>query len=167
MGAAWTSFESPIGRLTIVVGDGGGLRALRFPGPDGAPADVELRPLPEVTAQLSEYFAGERRGFDLDVELAGTPLQLQVWGLLRQIPYGATVSYGELAEGVDPAAYPAALEPHERARAVGAEVGRTPVPIVIPCHRVLGADGSLTGYGGGLDRKRALLDLESSQLALL
>ncbi len=92
---------------------------------------------------------------------------MEVWARLREIPYGTTVSYGQVAAAVDPAAFPPHLERHRWARAVGTEVGRTPVPIVIPCHRVLGADGSLTGYGGGLDRKRALLDLESSQLALL
>ena len=92
---------------------------------------------------------------------------MAVWNRLRRIPYGATLSYGEIAEDLGEAVFPADLEPHERARAVGAEVGRTPVPIVVPCHRVIGADGSLTGYGGGLERKRALLDLESSQLALL
>ena len=117
-----------------------------------------------MTAQLDQYFAGERRRFELDVELDGTRFQTAVWERLREIPYGSTASYGEIADDLGEAAFPAGLEPHERARAVGAEVGRTPVPIVIPCHRVIGADGSLTGYGGGLERKRALLDLESSQL---
>ena len=129
--------------------------------------EVDNRSMPQVTAQLDQYFAGERRRFDLDVELGGTPFQVAVWERLREIPYGSTASYGEIAAGLGEAAFPAALEPHERAGAVGAEVGRTPVPIVIPCHRVIGADGSLTGYGGGLERKRALLDLEGSQLALL
>ena len=123
--------------------------------------------MPRVTDQLDQYFAGARTRFELDVELAGTPFQLAVWERLREIPYGSTVSYGEVAEEIGEAAFPAGMEPHERPRAVGAEVGRTPAPIVIPCHRVIGADGSLVGYGGGLDRKRALLELESSQLALI
>ena len=117
-------------------------------------------------AQLDEYFAGARQGFDLRVELRGDPFQLRVWERLREIPYGETASYGQIAADLDETAFPAGLEPHERARAVGTEIGRTPVPIVVPCHRVLGADGSLTGYGGGLERKRALLDLESDQLVL-
>jgi methylated-DNA-[protein]-cysteine S-methyltransferase len=115
---------------------------------------------PHVSAQLDEYFVGERTEFALEVELDGTSFQMAVWDRLRRIPYGATVSYGEIAEDLGAAAFPAGLELHERARAVGTEVGRTPVPIVIPCHRVIGADGSLTGYGGGLERKRALLELE-------
>jgi methylated-DNA-[protein]-cysteine S-methyltransferase len=160
----WTAYESPLGRLTVVLSPGGALRAIRFPGPPGPP---EPPAAPQVSAQLDEYFAGERTEFELEVELDGTAFQIAVWNRLRRIPYGATVSYGEIAEDLGEAAFPAGLEPHERARAVGTEVGRTPVPIVVPCHRVIGADGSLTGYGGGLARKRALLDLESSQLALL
>jgi len=161
-----TAYESPIGLLRIEVGPRGALRSLRFPAPGPEPT-VERRAFPVVAEQLDEYFAGERRVFELEVELSGTPLQMQVWRRLRGIPYGATVAYGELAEEIGPAAFPAGVEIHERARAVGAEVGRTPVPIVIPCHRVVGADGSLVGYGGGLERKRSLLALESSQLALL
>jgi methylated-DNA-[protein]-cysteine S-methyltransferase len=166
MGAPWTTYESPLGRLTIVLSPGGALRAIRFPG-GPAMAEADARAMPEVTAQLGQYFAGERRRFELDVELTGTRFQVAIWERLREIPYGSTVSYGEIVDDLGEAAFPAGLEPHERARAVGTEVGRTPVPIVVPCHRVIGADGSLTGYGGGLDRKRALLDLESSQLALL
>jgi methylated-DNA-[protein]-cysteine S-methyltransferase len=166
MAPSWTAYESPLGQLTVVVSPGGALRAIRFPGGPDLP-EADARAMPRVTAQLDQYFAGERRRFELDVELEGTRFQTAVWERLREIPYGSTVSYGEIAEDLGEAAFPAGLEPHERARAVGAEVGRTPVPIVIPCHRVIGADGSLTGYGGGLERKRALLDLESSQLALL
>ena len=162
----WTAYESPLGRLTVVLSPGGALRAIRFPGPPGPP-ELRAHPAPQVSAQLDEYFAGERTEFELEVELDGTAFQMAVWTRLRRIPYGATVSYGEIAEGLGEAAVPVGLELHERARAVGTEVGRTPVPIVVPCHRVIGADGSLTGYGGGLERKRALLDLESSQLALL
>jgi methylated-DNA-[protein]-cysteine S-methyltransferase len=164
---AWTTYESPIGRLTIEVGARGDLRRLSFPGPGAEPAGLERRAIPSVAEQLDQYFAGERRAFDLEVEVSGTPLQTQIWRRLLEIPYGATITYGALADELDPATFPDRLEPHERARAVGAEVGRTPVPIVIPCHRVVGADGSLVGYGGGLERKRSLLALESDQLALL
>jgi methylated-DNA-[protein]-cysteine S-methyltransferase len=162
----WTAYESPLGRLTVVLSPGGALTAIRFPGRPG-PAGPPPHPAPHVSTQLDEYFAGERTEFELAVELDGTAFQMAVWNRLRRIPYGATISYGEIAEDLGEPAFPAGLEPHERARAVGTEVGRTPVPIVVPCHRVIGADGSLTGYGGGLERKRALLDLESSQLALL
>ena len=165
MSEAWTEYESPLGPLTIVVSSKRALTALRFPG-EPTPDEAGRRPLPEVTAQLDEYFAGARQGFDLTVELRGNPFQLRVWERLREIPYGKTASYGQVAADLDEAAFPADLEPHERARAVGTEIGRTPVPIVVPCHRVLGADGSLTGYGGGLERKQALLDLESDQLVL-
>ena len=129
--------------------------------------DAEAGEAPQVVAQLDQYFAGQRRQFDLDLELAGTPFQTAVWERLRLIPYGSTISYGQLATALGEAAFPAGLAAHEHARAVGAEVGRTPIPMIIPCHRVVGADGSLVGYGGGLDRKRALLALESSQLALI
>ena len=153
MSESWTEYESPLGTLTIVVSSKGELTALRFPG-GPAPDEAERRLLPEVTAQLDEYFSGARQGFDLAVELRGSPFQLRVWERLREIPYGETASYGQIAADLDEAVFPTALEPHERARAVGTEIGRTPVPIVVPCHRVLGADGSLTGYGGGLERKR-------------
>ena len=160
----WTVIESPVGPLTLS-GGRAGLREVAFDGQ--ASPRAPRRPMPEVTAQLEAYFAGELREFDLDLDLRGSPLQIQVWGRLREIPYGSTVTYGELAEQIDAAAFTAGTEPWERARAVGAEVGRTPTPIVVPCHRVIGADGSLTGYGGGLWRKRTLLDLEMPQQALL
>ena len=92
---------------------------------------------------------------------AGRPLQQLVWAQLREIPYGATTSYGELAGRIEESAYPEGLEPYQRVRLAAAAIGRTPTPILVPCHRVIGADGSLTGYGGGLQRKQALLDLES------
>jgi methylated-DNA-[protein]-cysteine S-methyltransferase len=116
--------------------------------------------MPEVERQLGAYFAGELRTFELELDMRGTPLQLEVWRRLLDIPYGETTSYGELAARVDPALFGADVEPWQRARAVGTANGRNPVSIVVPCHRVIGADGSLTGYGGGLRRKRALLDLE-------
>ena len=155
----WTVYESPLGPLTVSVGPRG-LRSVHFPR-RGPQLDERLRqPLPEVTSQLDEYFAGERRAFELELDLRGTPLQLGVWERLREIPFGETASYGELAGRIEESAFPPGVEPYERARIVGSAVGKTPTPIVVPCHRVIGADGSLTGYGGGLQRKQALLDLE-------
>ena len=167
MGDVWNTYESPLGPLTVVSSAAGALRALRFPG--GPAMDEAGRaPMPSVFEQLDQYFAGERRRFDLGVEFSGTPLQIAGLGAAApRSPTGRRPATERSSADVDPAAFPAPLEPHERARAVGTEIGRTPVPIVIPCHRVVGADGSLTGYGGGLDRKRALLELESSQLALI
>jgi methylated-DNA-[protein]-cysteine S-methyltransferase len=150
---AWTVVESPLGPLTLV-GDDHGLQAVYFPGRSG-PLDEATRdeaPFADAVTQLEEYFAGERRAFDLPLVLEGTPFQRRVWDALRTIEYGGTRSYGEVA---------AEIGRLDRVRAVGAAVGRTPVPIIVPCHRVIGADGSLTGYGGGLQRKKALLDLES------
>jgi methylated-DNA-[protein]-cysteine S-methyltransferase len=121
---------------------------------------LDRRPMPQLTDQLDAYFAGEREVFELDLDLRGTPLQLLVWDRLRQIPYGATTTYGELARQIDERHYPADLEPYKRVRLAATAIGRTPTPILVPCHRVIGADGSLTGYGGGLERKRALLELE-------
>jgi methylated-DNA-[protein]-cysteine S-methyltransferase len=116
--------------------------------------------MPALTGQLDRYFAGELRAFDVELDLRGRPLERIIWSLLLEIPYGETASYGELADRIDPSSYPAGLEPYKRPRLIGGAVGRTPTPIVVPCHRVIGADGSLTGYGGGLHRKQALLDLE-------
>ena len=150
---AWTVCESPVGPLTLL-GDHAGLHAVYFRGRSG-PLDERARdaaPFADAVAQFGEYFAGERRVFDLPLVLAGTPFQRQVWDVLRTIDYGATRSYGDVA---------AAIGRLDRIRAVGSAVGRAPVPIIVPCHRVIGADGSLTGYGGGLQRKQALLDLES------
>jgi methylated-DNA-[protein]-cysteine S-methyltransferase len=148
----WTIHETPLGPLTLR-GGAHGLTALGFPG-RGEPLD-EAAHAPDLFAdavrQLDEYFAGERRRFDLELDLAGTPFQRSVWDRLLRIAYGATTTYGAIARE---------LGRSDRVRAVGAAVGRTPIPIIVPCHRVLGADGSLTGYGGGLQRKQALLDLE-------
>jgi methylated-DNA-[protein]-cysteine S-methyltransferase len=156
---SWTVYESAIGALTLTGGPQG-LTSVRFPDGSPRPAEIAERPMSWAVAQLVEYFAGERREFELALDLEGAPLQQRVWQLLREIPYGATTTYGELAAQIDDALYPDGLETHLRARIVGAAVGRTPTPIVVPCHRVIGADGSLTGYGGGLSRKRALLELE-------
>jgi methylated-DNA-[protein]-cysteine S-methyltransferase len=158
---SWTVCESPIGTLTLVAGPAG-IREVRFPGRSANPPQTAKQPMPDAVAQLREYFAGERRGFALQLDLRGTPLQMLVWERLLQIGYGTTTSYGELAQGIDESAYPANVEPYMRARLVGAAVGRTPTPILVPCHRVIGSDGSLTGYGGGLPRKRALLELEGA-----
>jgi methylated-DNA-[protein]-cysteine S-methyltransferase len=168
MDAGWTVYESPLGALTVIAGPAG-LREIRFPGRGPLLDEVARIAMPDVAGQLDRYFAGELRAFDLELDLRGGPLQRAVWALLREIPYGETTSYGELAGRVEPGAYPEDIEPYMRARLVGASVGRTPTPIVVPCHRVIGADGSLTGYGGGLHRKRALLDLElgAAQQALL
>jgi methylated-DNA-[protein]-cysteine S-methyltransferase len=116
--------------------------------------------MPEVVEQLDAYFAGRLQSFDLALDLHGTPLQKAVWRALLEIPYGTTATYGEQAARIDAVLFDTDVEPWQRARVVGAANGRNPVSIVVPCHRVIGADGSLTGYGGGLDRKQALLDLE-------
>ena len=159
MSSAWTICASPLGPLTVAAGPDG-ITDVWFPG--AAPRlDAALRrPMPAVESQLEEYFAGTRREFEFAIDLRGGPLPQLVWAQLREIPYGATTSYGELAARIDEAAYPAGLEPYKRVRLAATAIGRTPTPIIVPCHRVIGADGSLTGYGGGLDRKRALLDLE-------
>ena len=156
---SFTIFESPLGDLTLVAGADGALRHLYFPGTAPALGNSDRDPvrLAAATEQLEQYFRGERTMFDLELDIAGTTFQQNVWRALRTIPYGTTTTYGSLARRLD-----------AQPRAIGAAVGATPIPIVIPCHRVIGTDGSLTGYGGGLPRKRALLDLEAgiSQLAL-
>jgi methylated-DNA-[protein]-cysteine S-methyltransferase len=151
-----STFASPIGPLTLAR-DASGLRTMRFSAgaPRTAPADGVLD---RAHAQLGEYFAGERTEFDLTLALTGTAFQLWVWDRLQRIPYGSTTTYGELARRHDLARGRPGTSP----RAVGSVVARTPVPIVIPCHRVIGSDGSLTGYGGGIPRKRALLAFEAS-----
>lgn len=142
--------ETPVGTLTIVAGDGG-LAAVLFGGEPGAAEEPD--PVIAATArQLEEYFGGERRAFDLPLELSGTPFQRRAWLALADVPYGTTRSYGEQARR---------LGAPGAARAVGAANGRNPLPIVLPCHRLVGADGTLTGYGGGLEIKRTLLDLEA------
>jgi methylated-DNA-[protein]-cysteine S-methyltransferase len=148
----WTTYESPLGPLTLRGGPRG-LTALDFPG-RGTPRDEAGRApdlFADAVAQLEAYFAAERRTFDLELELGGTPFQNAVWQRLLQIPCGETISYGALAR---------ALGRPGSVRAVAAAVGRTPVPIIVPCHRVVAGDGALTGYRGGLQRKQALLDLE-------
>lgn len=146
--------NSPIGRL-LLHSDGVALTGLYLDvtrRPDlttnEAVEDASAGPLPDAISQLDEYFAGHRRAFDLPLRLHGTEFQQRVWKALKEIPYGATLSYGELAKRIDS---PTA------SRAVGLANGRNPISILVPCHRVIGADGSLTGYGGGLPRKQWLL----------
>jgi methylated-DNA-[protein]-cysteine S-methyltransferase len=158
----YTSVESPIGPL-LLAGDDAGLHFLSF-----ASSRRAVRPekswkrddgtFGEVKRQLEEYFRGEREEFDLTLAMEGTGFQLTVWSALRRIPYGETVSYGKLAERIG---NPKAV------RAVGLANGCNPIPIIVPCHRVIGSDGSLTGFGGGLPTKKKLLDLEARQLRLL
>lgn len=153
----WHEIESPVGPL-LLSGDGRALHGLHFnggprplcPAPDW---QADARPFASVVRQLQEYFAGERRDFDLPLAPQGTAFQLQVWQVLRAIPYGATISYAELARRVGNA---------KASRAVGLANGRNPLPVIVPCHRVIGADGSLTGFGGGLPIKRRLLALEGA-----
>jgi methylated-DNA-[protein]-cysteine S-methyltransferase len=155
-----TTVESPLGDL-LLVGDEDRLRAVRFRG-DGRPLRIESesrradQPFAEACDQLGQYFAGERRSFELALARAGTPFQRRIWDALERIPYGATASYGGLAESIGA---PSA------ARAVGTANARNPLAIVVPCHRVIGAGGGLTGYAGGIERKRLLLELESSSAA--
>ncbi len=154
-------FDTPIGTLTIAA-DAGGLRHIEFPSnrhpvdrfdwAQGTRGDA-AETLRTTREQLLEYFAGTRRDFDLPLAPQGTAFQMQVWRMLATIPFGDTWSYRDLAH---------AIGKPEAMRAVGAANGRNPLPIVLPCHRVIGADGSLTGFGGGLPIKEALLRLEGA-----
>lgn len=156
----WTTVDSPIGPLRLVGRDGVliGLHLAaheKCPPTDPAWIDDEA-PFKDVAQQLDEYFAGTRTDFDVEVDLAGTPFQQDVWRALQAIPYGETISYAELARRIE---RPAAV------RAVGSANGRNPVSIIVPCHRVIGADGSLTGYGWGTTNKAWLLDHERASMA--
>jgi methylated-DNA-[protein]-cysteine S-methyltransferase len=151
-------FPSPIGRL-LLVSNSEALTGLYMVNHAGGPeigADwrEDKEAFGDVCRQLTEYFANQRQEFDLPVEAAGTAFQQSVWRELQRIPFGETISYGELARRIE---QPAA------SRAVGRANGRNPISIIIPCHRVIGANGTLTGFGGGLDRKRWLLAHESRQ----
>ncbi|MGQ2913181.1 MULTISPECIES: methylated-DNA--[protein]-cysteine S-methyltransferase [unclassified Aeromicrobium] len=148
MSTRW--MDSPIGGLRLH-SSAGLLTAIEFGAePQGRPAPDPL--LDDAQQQLQEYFTGDRRSFDLPLANDGTEFQRKVWGELRRIPFGETASYGEIARrlGYEPVI----------SRAVGAANGANPLPIVVPCHRVVGSDGSLTGYAGGVERKRVLLELE-------
>ena len=157
--SGWTICESPIGPLAVIAGPNG-ITNIHFDGHAPRLSAAARRPLREAVDQLEAYFAAERRTFELDLDLRGTPLQRQVWRQLLEIPYGMTTTYGEVAGRIDENLYDPGLEPYKRARVVGAAIGRNPVPVVVACHRVIGADGSLTGYFGGLWRKQVLLGLE-------
>ncbi|MYY17016.1 MULTISPECIES: methylated-DNA--[protein]-cysteine S-methyltransferase [unclassified Streptomyces] len=153
-----TVLDSPYGPLTLVAPDGvlAGLYMTeqRHRPPEESFGVPDPEPFAETVRQLDAYFAGDLTTFDLPLRLDGTPFQRAVWAELRQIPYGETRSYGELAER---------LGKPGASRAVGLANGRNPVGIIVPCHRVVGATGGLTGYGGGLDRKRRLLDFERGE----
>ncbi|MGA2455377.1 MAG: methylated-DNA--[protein]-cysteine S-methyltransferase [Solirubrobacteraceae bacterium] len=158
----YTTIDSPIGEL-LLLGDECALHGLYMQ--DGLkPMRVvegwqrDASPFAAVAAQLHEYFDGQRVAFDVPVQLHGTPFERRVWHALRDIPYGETASYGEVARRIG---RPTA------ARAVGLANGRNPIAVIVPCHRVIGADGTLTGYGGGLERKRLLLELEQPSLRLV
>jgi len=150
-----TTLDSPIGPLTLVSTDGrlSGvyLHEQRHRPPEERFGERDARPFAAAAAQLEEYFEGERTDFDLPLSLRGTPFQRSVWDELVKIPYGETISYGELAARLgNPAA----------SRAVGLANGKNPVGVIVPCHRVVGSTGDLTGYGGGIERKRHLLAFE-------
>jgi methylated-DNA-[protein]-cysteine S-methyltransferase len=164
---SYTTMESPVGPLLLAgdqrgllrvsfgtVSNGGGKRE-RFPK---AGWKEDKRPFKEIIRQLRAYFAGELKEFDVPLVLEGTEFQVRVWRALRSIPYGETISYFELAKRIG----------NEKAvRAVGLANGSNPIPIIVPCHRVIGSKGSLTGFGGGLPNKKKLLALESKQMSLL
>ena len=149
-------YESPLGLIEIAASDRG-ITALSFASPSKAPrSKTSGRAFPppllaEAVLELAEYFSGERREFTVRLDLRGTPFELTVWRALLEVPFGRTISYGELGRSVG--------KP-DAARAVGGANHRNPVSIIIPCHRVVGADGGLTGYGGGLWRKKWLLEHE-------
>lgn len=155
----YSYLDSPVGRL-LLAGDESALHFVSFPtgskafGPRPEWRAAEA-PFSAAKAQLAEYFAGERRAFDLPLKLTGTEFQRQVWTILPEIPFGRTWTYGELAR---------ALNKPLAVRAVGAANGRNPLPIILPCHRVIGANGALTGFGGGLATKDFLLRHEAGAL---
>lgn len=157
----YRTIDSPVGPLTLA-GVGSTLMHLRMVDQTHEPdrSDWELADdgaFGEAVDQLSAYFAGDLTEFELDMKLSGTEFQQKVWAALRTIPYGETRSYGEIAVQIgSPGAF----------RAVGLANGRNPIGIIVPCHRVIGAGGGLTGYGGGIDRKRALLALEKGNTAV-
>ncbi len=158
----YTVCDSPIGPLTLA-SDGTHLTAVRFARGNGKPdverdwqRDDDLPVLARARAQLGEYFAGKRTRFNLPLAPQGTEFQQAVWRALLKVGCGQTSTYGALA---------AAVGRPQAARAVGAAMGANPIPIIVPCHRVIGSDGSLTGFGGGLERKTKLLQLEGSLLA--
>jgi methylated-DNA-[protein]-cysteine S-methyltransferase len=159
----WTTLTSPLGTFTLA-GERGTLQRLYFPSEAGAAVrelaerDHDVAAFADARAQLEQYFAGARRVFELHLEPHGSELQRSVWDALQRIPYGETTTYGAIASELGVTG--SANEPP--ARIVGAAIARTPIPIIIPCHRVVASDGALRGYRGGLEIKRALLDFEAS-----
>jgi methylated-DNA-[protein]-cysteine S-methyltransferase len=155
------TMDSPIGPLRLVADDEGLRRVCfardRHPRPEDTQGEHAPARLAFARRALEEYFAGKRRTFDLPLRPAGTPFQLKVWDALREIPYGTTWSYAELARFLG---QPSAM------RAVGGANGRNPLPIIVPCHRVIGRDGSLTGFGGGIEIKAKLLAIEGAGTGL-
>ncbi|HLK94960.1 MAG TPA: methylated-DNA--[protein]-cysteine S-methyltransferase [Nocardioidaceae bacterium] len=157
MTACWTTTTSPVGEL-LLAADEHGLTAVSFTphAPVVGERDDEHPVLRAATRQLDEYFSRDRKSFELPLAPRGSAFRQQVWAALRDIPYGSTTTYGAIAGGLG-------LTGHG-ARAVGLANGANPLAIVVPCHRVVGSKGALTGYAGGLDRKRALLALEGAAL---
>jgi methylated-DNA-[protein]-cysteine S-methyltransferase len=160
MSVTHTTTDSPVGELTLVARDGS-LTGVYFPHhwyrPDPATfGDRDEAGFGEAKRQLAEYFSGDRERFDLPLDPRGDTFQHRVWELINRIPYGQTTTYGDLAKE---------LGEGTLAKDVGAAVGRNPLSVIVPCHRVVGKDGSLTGYAGGLRRKRFLLDLEEPAAA--
>ncbi len=161
----WRTMDSPVGPLRLGA-EGAHLRHVAFdrdddrraerPRQEPEPGSLEDAVLGEATRQLEQYFSGEREAFELPAAPRGSEFQRHVWAVLREVPYGTTISYGELADrmGLPPGS----------ARSVGLALGANPIVIVLACHRVIGADGTLTGFGGGVARKEALLALEGSAL---
>ena len=149
-----TQLSTPVGPL-VLEGDDTRLTRLGFDSPAAPQGDAES--VASAAIQLEQYFAGERTEFDLDLDLDGTPFEQRVWEEVRAIPYGHTATYAEIARRIG---RPGA------SRAVGRANGRNPIAVIVPCHRVVGSDGSLTGYAGGIEMKRALLDLERRALTL-
>lgn len=154
----YAHMDSPVGAL-LLAGNDAGLHVISFPNghkarqPETGWQKTELSEFAHVTGQLTAYFEGKTTEFDVTLKPRGTPFQMAVWAALQEIPYGETISYGELAQRIGK---PSA------SRAVGAANGANPLPIIIPCHRVIGANNTLTGFGGGLDVKAFLLELEQA-----
>ncbi|NDL58088.1 methylated-DNA--[protein]-cysteine S-methyltransferase [Phytoactinopolyspora mesophila] len=159
----WTTIDSPVGEL-LLTADDAGLTGLHMEERRHGPAGIDPRwvrdesTFADAHKQIDAYFAGELQEFDLPLNPSGTTFQRRVWASLRTIPYGEVRSYREIAEEIG---RPTA------SRAVGMANGRNPISIIVPCHRVIGTSGALTGYGGGLERKRLLLDMESQEASLL
>lgn len=164
--AYWTLIDSPLGQLLLTADESGALTSLSVPGQKGGRTVESVGgggltrdpgPFRAAEEQLAGYFAGELTEFRLELRSAGTDFRQRVWAALDSVPYGETTTYGRIAARIG--------APRVAVRAVGGAIGANPLLVVRPCHRVIGADGSLTGYAGGLDRKRRLLGLEGVPLA--